>query len=122
MIPVNQLDINKLYGFSDNNAVHQQFSARFGWRWSDSALYLFGYTYNNGIRAYKKLGSVKIGTENFCSIKVDSTSYIFTLNDAVDSMERKSSTPDAVGYQLYPYFGGDELAPHDINIWIKQIR
>ena len=30
--PVNQYDINKLYGFSDNGADHHQFSARFGWR------------------------------------------------------------------------------------------
>src|SRR6478672_9898172 len=28
--PDNQLDINKLYGFSDNNSTHQLFSARFG--------------------------------------------------------------------------------------------
>ncbi len=30
----NQYDINKLYGFSDNNVDDHQFSARFGWRWS----------------------------------------------------------------------------------------
>src|SRR5690348_438301 len=29
----NQYDINKLYGFSDNNSDHHQYSARFGWRW-----------------------------------------------------------------------------------------
>ena len=29
--PANQYDINKLYGFSDNNANHQDYSARFGW-------------------------------------------------------------------------------------------
>ena len=31
--PANQYDINKLYGFADNNAHHHQFSARIGWRW-----------------------------------------------------------------------------------------
>src|ERR1044071_3761011 len=39
--PANQYDINKLYGFADNGTHHQQFSARFGWRWSDGALRLF---------------------------------------------------------------------------------
>src|SRR5437763_125948 len=44
----NQYDINKLYGFSDNNADHHSYSARFGWRWSDHALRLFAYVYNEG--------------------------------------------------------------------------
>lgn len=117
----NQSDISKLYGFSDNDSAHHEFSARFGWRWSNNALWLFGYTYNKGIRAFKALGTVNIGTENYCSIKVDSSSYLFTLNDVSDTMVRKSITSQAVGYKLYPYFGGDELAPHDINIWIKEL-
>jgi hypothetical protein len=54
----NQADINKLYGFADNNSTHQQFSARFGWRWSNNALRLFGYVYNDGIRSSKELGVV----------------------------------------------------------------
>ena len=118
--PDNQLDINKLYGFSDNNSTHQQFSARFGWRWSDNALRLFGYVYNNGIRDSKELGIVKIGAENSCSIKVNPKSYVFTLNGAVDSLPRTSTTTKANGYKLCPYFGGDEPAPHTIYIWIKE--
>ena len=40
-IPENQYDINKLYGFADNNAQHQEFSARIGWRWSSSLVWLY---------------------------------------------------------------------------------
>lgn len=119
--PANQGDINKLYGFSDNNSDHQQFSARFGWRWSDDSLQLFGYTYNNGIRESKKIGSVNIGDEIACSIKVTVNDYIFSLNNIRVSMQRRSKTPYAIGYKLYPYFGGDEMAPHNINIWIKEL-
>jgi hypothetical protein len=118
--PVNQLDINKLYGFSDNNALHHDFSARFGWRWSNNALRLFAYVYNNGVQANKELGTVAIGTENSCSIKVAGDKYIFTLNGKTDTMPRASTTANAVGYKLYPYFGGDEFAPHTISIWIKE--
>lgn len=118
--PNNQYDINKLYGFSDNNAQHQQFSARFGWRWSDNALRLFGYVYNDGIRSSKELGTVAIGAENNCSIKVNIKSYVFSLNGKVDSLPRTSPTTIATGYKLYPYFGGDELAPHNVSIWIKE--
>lgn len=119
--PDNQLDINKLYGFSDNNSTHQQFSARFGWRWSDNALRLFGYVYNNGIRDSKELGTVSIGSENNCSIKVTATSYVFSLNGITDSLPRASTTVKANGYKLYPYFGGDETAPHNIYILIKEL-
>jgi hypothetical protein len=118
--PGNQLDINKLYGFSDNNALHHDFSARFGWRWSDNALRLFAYVYNNGIQTNKELGTVAIGAENSCSIKVAGDKYIFTLNGKADTMPRASTTAKAVGYKLYPYFGGDEFAPHTISIWIKE--
>jgi hypothetical protein len=119
--PGNQDDVNKLYGFSDNNEGHQNFSARFGWRWSDGALRLFGYIYNNAAMSFEELGTINIGTEYNCSIKVTAANYIFTLNETSKSLPRASATASAVGYQLYPYFGGDESAPHDINIWIKQL-
>lgn len=116
----NQFDINKLYGFSDNNSDHHQFSARFGWRWSNDSLRLFGYTYNNGIRDYKELATVMISSINDCSIKVEPNNYVFSLNNKIDSLPRKSATAQAIGYKLYPYFGGDETAPHEINIWINE--
>lgn len=116
----NQGDINKLFGFSDNNAQHQQYSARFGWRWSNNALRLFAYTYNNSVRSSKELGTIDIGTENSCSIKVSNDTYIFTLNGKSATMPRESKTVKAEGYSLFPYFGGDEFAPHTISIWIKE--
>lgn len=119
--PANQYDINKLYGFSDNNALHQDFSARIGWRWSDGALRLFGYVYNNSVRDSKELAAVAIGSEVNCSIKVTPTSYRFTVNNAIDSLPRTSTTATAKGYQLYPYFGGNETAPHQVKIWIKEL-
>jgi hypothetical protein len=117
----NQLDINKLYGFSDNSDQHHNFSARFGWRWSNGALRLFGYIYNNGEMSYEELGAINIGIEYTCSIKVTAVSYIFSLNEGSKIMPRGSTTITAVGYKLYPYFGGNEAAPHDIHIWIKEL-
>jgi hypothetical protein len=119
-IPENQWDINKLYGFADNDAHHQMFSARFGWNWNDGALSLFAYTYNNGKRESKLLGPIKIGEEVSCSIKVAADKYIFTHNGIVNTMPRSATTTKAIGYKLYPYFGGDEMAPHDIFVWIKE--
>lgn len=116
----NQGDINKLFGFSDNNAQHQQYSARFGWRWSNNALRLFAYTYNNSVRSSKELGTIDIGAENSSSIKVSDSTYVFTLNGKSVTMPRESKTVKAEGYKLFPYFGGDEFAPHTISIWIKE--
>jgi hypothetical protein len=37
-------------------------------------------------------------------------------------MPRAAATVKAKGYRLYPYFGGDETAPHDITISIRDER
>jgi hypothetical protein len=118
--PTNQKDVNKLYGFSDNNAQHHQFSARFGWRWSDNALRLFAYVYNDSKVSLKEVSTVELGAENDCSIKVEGEHYIFTVNGKTLPMPRTSTTVQAEGYKLYPYFGGTEMAPQRIAIWIKE--
>jgi hypothetical protein len=115
-----QSDINKLFGFSDNNATHHEFSARFGWRWSNNALHIFAYVYNNSVMSFKELGVVEIETENSCSIKVSGDKYIFILNGTETKMSRASTTTEAEGYKLFPYFGGDESAPHTISIWMQE--
>jgi hypothetical protein len=117
----NQIDINKLYGFSDNGKDHHLFSARFGWNWYNNALHLYAYYYNNGVRDFKELGIVNVGKEINCSIKVLVNNYIFSLNGVETSVPRAATTLAGNGYKLFPYFGGDELAPHDIHIWIKEL-
>lgn len=118
--PQNQWDINKLYGFSDNGAAHHLYSARIGWRWSEGALRLFAYVYNNSARQEKEIGVVPIGKEVPCSISVSNGVYVFTVGEKSETLPRLSTTPLAKGYRLYPYFGGDETAPHDVRIWIRE--
>ena len=120
--PSNQGDINKLYGFADNNKNHHEFSARFGWRWKNNNLEIFGYIYNNGIMSTQKIANATIGAEHICSIKVTANSYVFTFNQSNLTMPRNSITSTALGYKLFPYFGGDEMAPKDIHIWIKDVQ
>lgn len=115
----NQYDINKLYGFSDNGAAHHHFSARLGWRWSDGALRVFAYVYNAGLRISEELGAVPIGKAIACRIEVAGNQYRFYCNEYVRTLPRGSTTPQGKGYLLYPYFGGDEAAPHEVTIWIK---
>jgi len=119
--PENQEDINKLYGFSDNNDNHQEFSARFGWNWTRGALRLYAYVYNDGKRESREITSIDIGAEYTCSIVVAGGQYIFSVKGITVEMPRESKTPEGLGYKLFPYFGGDETAPHDIRIWIQEL-
>lgn len=117
--PNNQFDINKLYGFSEG-FNHQYNSARFGWRWSDDSLRLFGYVYNNGIRLSQEISSIVVGDTISCNIELQNTSYIFRAGQKQISIPRTATGAIASGYQLYPYFGGDETAPQLITIRIKE--
>jgi hypothetical protein len=120
--PANQADINKLYGFSDNDQEHHINSARIGWRWYNNELQLLAYVYNNSIQSDRMIVSVPLNQDVNASIKVEGSNYIFNVSGVVVTMPRASSTPTAVGYQLYPYFGGDEVAPQNIKILIKDIK
>jgi hypothetical protein len=115
----NQGDINKLYGFSDNNALHQDYSARVGWRWYKNRLELLAYDYNSHAVNSAFITAVPLGTIITCSIKVQTGSYLFTINGVSKTMKRTSATTTAKGYQLYPYFGGTETAKQEVSIWIK---
>ncbi len=117
---VNMDDINKLYGFSDCNSAHHINSARFGWRWNGRVIEIHAYCYLNGTRQSKFIGNVMLNTPASMNITVSGDQYIFELNGKTEIMQRNCSTEFADGYQLYPYFGGDEAAPHDVRVLIKE--
>lgn len=117
----NQADINKLYGVSDCNSTHQENSARFGWRWMDNNLEILAYTYVNGKRNFQYITSVALNKEYTYSLTLAPEQYIFSVGKVTVTMERHC-TGKASGYKLYPYFGGDETAPHDITILIEELQ
>lgn len=118
--PVNQEDINKLYGFSDCGSHHLENSARVGWRWSDDSLRLFGFVHNDGAFSFQEITTASIGSTITCRINCLKDSYYFEINGKSATLPRH-----CVGkysrYKLFPYFGGDETAPHDIKIVIQEI-
>ena len=118
--PVNQYDINKLWGFSEgfNNQYN---SARIGWAYNNGALRLYGYVHAKGVRYSKEICVVSIGSEIPCSIKLNGSSYLLTANGVTVALPRGLTSTKASGLQQYPYFGGDERAPQDIRIEIKPI-
>ena len=118
---VNQLDVNKRIGFSEGTDHHLN-SARIGWGWSKNALRLYAYVYADSARFIKELTTVSIGTENLCKITIEEKQYVFTVGNKQLSVPRALTGPAVAGYHLFPYFGGDETAPHTISIYIKRLQ
>jgi len=73
------------------------------------------------VRQYQEITTVTIGAEITCSIKIMGDTYIFTVNGFIVTQPRGLSTAQASGFQQYPYFGGDETAPHTITILLKNL-
>lgn len=118
----NQNDINKLYGVADCGTHHHENSARFGWRWNGENIEIFAYYYVNKVRNSVKLGNATIGQENRYVLSIEGNQYVFQFNEKVTKVNRHCDIPEFDGYLLYPYFGGDETAPHDISIHLSILK
>ena len=119
--PVNQYDINKLYGFSEGTDNHLN-SARIGWGWNNNALRLYAYVYAGGVRSFKEISIVTIGEVICITISIAEKEYIFSVNGKKLSMSRSMEVGTVTGYWQYPYFGGDEAAPHNTYIYIQDLE
>ena len=113
-----QLDINKLYGFSDCKSHHSENSARIGWRSNQGKIEIMAFTHRAGKFYYESLGFVEPNRVNQGSISLsdDKKSYIYEMNEAKLVVDRGCDDGKAVGYALQPYFGGNQSAPQDIRI------
>lgn len=118
---VNQQDINKLYGFSDCSSGHHYNSARFGWRWYQGQLQIFAYTYAGGRRTFRYMTHVNLNEEYEYCIRIERTQYVFSVNGIRETLPRACSV-GGIKYYLFPYFGGNEIAPRKIRIKIREKR
>ena len=120
--PVNQADINKLFGFADCSDHHHTNSARFGWRWYEGNLEIHTYTYANEVRSSQFLTNVELNKSYQYYIELYDDHYTFWIKDLTDkvSIERGNTCDKGIYYLLFPYFGGDETAPHDITIHMRK--
>lgn len=124
--PKNQADINKLFGLS--YGLHHKNSARFGWRSvGDGKIELLGYVYRNGKRINEwgkkkiSIGVIDTNKEYVLELLVTSGYYAFVLKtgdqkEILNAVMIKYGKLFSIGYYLNPYFGGDEVSPHDMKI------
>tara|TARA_Y100000361_G_C11159854_1_gene346512 strand:+ start:1357 stop:1902 length:546 start_codon:yes stop_codon:yes gene_type:complete len=117
--PLNQYDVNKLWGVSDCGNDHHENSIRFGWRWLNDSLEILWYKRQLGEFTFEKITSVNLNETINMSLSIKDDKYELTVNGVTKETSRACSM-DYKKYKLYPYFGGDEKAPHDITIRIKE--
>lgn len=123
-------DINKLCGFSTTWFHHKQ-SARVGWRCLDGkTIQLLTYTYNNGVREQKEtdlLGVVFPDEEFEVTMFDNENSYEYTFeklgdeNSKIKCVDKKQPDWFLFNYILFPYFGGNKTAPHDMIVYLKRL-
>lgn len=123
-----QYDINKLFGLS--YGLHHTNSVRFGWRsigQYSPKIEILAYCYIDGQRVREdgdNLFIAMVDIDKFYNyrINVSENSYTLTLFDGsriVGSKEIRHRGIPCWGYHLYPYFGGNRKAPHNINIYFE---
>jgi hypothetical protein len=122
-----QYDINKLFGIS--YGFHHKNSARFGWRWDlkKEKIEILAYVYKNGKRVNEwdedlHIGFVEPYHRHRYTITKKGGYYEFLVEDEtlenIYTKKIKHGKCKFWGYLLFPYFGGNKKAPHDIMITI----
>ena len=113
-----QSDVNKLFGIGYYPHHHNR-SIRFGWRWNllDKKIDILAYWYFNGVREFLPLTQVEIGKTYRYDIIVFPKMHRMMVKGTVKNVILE---PRSLSYSLHPYFGGNQKAPHDIEIIIKK--
>ena len=119
--PSNYLDVNKLIGFSDCDRHHSQYSCRVGWRASGDSIELLIYKRDDNNIEFKSLK--KIYPDQLVNVTLDFKDTIYTscIDGICDTLVRPCPNWSGRKYSLFPFFGGQETAPHKMKILIKEI-
>lgn len=116
-------DINKLCGFTDVNSTVHRDSIRFGWRANNNRqqVDIFAYWYVDGIRNSLFLDSLELHEIHELKLSIEKDTYRFQVDNQIFVTYRKKRGSIGLRTRLFPYFGGDLKAPHNIRIYLKQV-
>ena len=120
-VPENQSDVNKIYGMSDFGKRHQKYSIRLGWRYIRGEIQLCWLRHEEGRHSSGTIRTIEIDEIYNAVINITTFYYQFVIDGDTTLVRRR---PEGYWglvrrYYLYPYFGGNEYAPHDITIKIR---
>ena len=121
-IPENQYDVNKIYGMSDFGLRHQKYSIRLGWRYINNELQLCWLRHEEGRHSSATIRAIEPGVIYNATIDIKTFFYVIVIDNDTTMVRRRPEGNWGLvrRYYLYPYFGGNEYAPHDITIKIKE--
>lgn len=119
---IDDFDVNKLIGFNKGFNHHHKNSIRIGWRPYKNRIMLYSYVYDNGNRIIKKILDVDINKKYLCEIIERKNNYIISISEAnvFVNIQHRFNIPfnnrDFFNfrYVLFPYFGGNKKAPHNM--------
>lgn len=111
--------LNKLVGFSDGGFDHHFNSFRIAWRFNNGIIELFSYVYRNGERDFFKIHEVEIGEPTEISVEVRDDIYRIVVNNYKVFYAKRGYISSRYKHMLWPYFGGTQVAPHDVKIKLR---
>jgi hypothetical protein len=124
-----QTDINKLFGIGYFPHHHRN-SVRFGWVYNPSkndTMEIYAYWYDKGERKYEFMCDVPINSPAYYEMTVEYSASVgryfrlsVTFDKEVVGAKPVLIRPQSVGYLLRPYFGGNQTAPHNMEIWMER--
>jgi len=121
-IAENQHDVNKIYGVSDFGLRHQKYSIRLGWRYLNNELELCWLRHEEGRHSAATIRTIDTDVIYNATIDIKTFYYVIVIDNDTTLVRRRPEGNWGLlrRYYLYPYFGGNEYAPHDITIKIKE--
>lgn len=122
-----QQDWNKLFGVCFGLFGIHKDSARLVWRYNPQydVIEIAVYYYKDGTRTFQKVFDVAIGEERTFEMELyhsEGFTYVATFVDECTQLDNERFDKDnyiALGCGLY--FGGNQTAPHDIEIKMKKL-
>lgn len=121
LLGADSMDINKLFGLTDSFSRVHEHSARVGWRAeNDTTISLFAYSYSDGVRTIVPLGEAKPYESLYFEIDLRGSEYKFTHKEFFVKTPRSKDTNKGSFFRLFPYFGGNQTAPNDMMLYIRE--
>lgn len=127
-----QADVNKLYGLQFGWSS-QRASARVGWRYVPSTkvegrrglIELLLYVHDGRERIILPIANVALGEGFSCSLFISGQSQVLAFFDCntasiFKNYQLEHVKPWRLKFRLFPYFGGNQVAPKLMKIFIKE--
>jgi hypothetical protein len=116
------LDLNKLCGIG-YGLNHHKNSVRLAWVPDfnqPGKIKIFGYTYDESSAGHKSQFIKTVQAGSVCNGRIvnNGANYQMSVDGTMITMENKSGDP-GLCFGLFPYFGGNNTAPHDMDIELE---